>query len=172
MVRSKNSSNCKLLSHIPTYLRSIFITHGLPEVLVSDNGTAFTSAEFHEIVNKNGIRHISTAPYHPGSNGLAERAVQTLKEGMKKGASDIKNRLSRFLFCYRSTPNSTTAHIAELLMGRRPRTHLDLMKPDITTRVIHNHMRQKANHDNSSKKRDLGANQPVFVYNFSSLGSR
>ena len=38
-------------------LRSIFATHGLPEVLVSDNGTAFTSAEFREFVSLNGIRH-------------------------------------------------------------------------------------------------------------------
>ena len=36
-------------------LRSIFATHGLPEVLVSDNGTAFTSAEFREFVSLNGI---------------------------------------------------------------------------------------------------------------------
>ena len=56
-------------------------------------------------------------------------------------------------------------------MGRRLRTHLDLMKPDISSRVIHNQSRQKANHDNSIKERSLHVSQPVFVRNFSSTGS-
>ena len=47
-------------------LRKFFSTHGIPEKLVSDNGSVFTSHEF------NGIDHIKTAPYHPSSNGLAE----------------------------------------------------------------------------------------------------
>lgn len=65
-------------------LRSIFATHGLPEVVVSDNGTAFTSSEFQEFMSMNGIRHVTSAPYHPASNGLAERAVQTFKEHSRK----------------------------------------------------------------------------------------
>eukprot|EP00731_Ephydatia_muelleri_P012870 Em0007g180a len=58
-------------------LRHLFATHGLPEIVVSDNGTAFSSTEFGCFVKHNGIRHIRCAPYHPSSNGLAERAVQT-----------------------------------------------------------------------------------------------
>ena len=53
-------------------LRTIFATHGLPEMLVSDNGSVFTSAEFQEFTSRNAIRHVTTAPYHPSSNGLAE----------------------------------------------------------------------------------------------------
>ena len=56
-------------------LRTIFASHGLPEILVSDNGTAFTSSEFGIFLRQNGIRHITSAPYHPATNGLAERAV-------------------------------------------------------------------------------------------------
>ena len=40
-----------------THLRSIFSVHGLPEVVVTDNGTVFTSAEFGEYLKLNGIRH-------------------------------------------------------------------------------------------------------------------
>ena len=54
-----------------------FASLGLPEVLVSDNATRFTNEEFAVFVKKNGIRHIRSPPYHPSSNGLAERAVQT-----------------------------------------------------------------------------------------------
>ena len=83
-------------------LRSIFTTHGLPEILVTDNGTCFTSAEFQDFTQGNGIQHIKTSPYHPASNGLAERSVQTLKEYLKKNDTNI----SRFLFRNRITPHS------------------------------------------------------------------
>ena len=65
-------------------LRAIFAIHGLPEVIVSDNGTVFTSTEFQEFVKRNDIKHIRTAPYHPSSNGQAERVVQIFKESMGK----------------------------------------------------------------------------------------
>ncbi|XP_038635087.1 uncharacterized protein K02A2.6-like, partial [Scyliorhinus canicula] len=102
-------------------LRASFATHGLPEVLVSDNGTAFTSGEFGKFLKENGVRHIKTAPYHPATNDLAERAVQTLKAGLKKQLAASKDtKLSRWLFDYRTTPHSTTGiPPAELLMGRR-----------------------------------------------------
>ena len=63
------------------HLRPPFATNGIPEVLVSDNGTPYTNIEF---TNRNGICHIKTAPHHTSSNGLAERAVKTVKEGLKK----------------------------------------------------------------------------------------
>ena len=60
------------------HLRSLFATHGLPEMIVSDNGSVFTSVEFQDFCSKK-----KSAPYHPASNGLSERAVQTFKEAMK-----------------------------------------------------------------------------------------
>ena len=71
-------------------LQTVFATHGLPEVIVSDNGTAFTSEEFALFVQRNGIRHLTSAPYHPASNGLAERAVQTLKSALKKDPGGVR----------------------------------------------------------------------------------
>ena len=84
-------------------LRSVFATHGLPELLVSDNGSPFTSAEFTAFTQKNGIKHLTSAPYHPASNGLAERAVQTLKTAIKKGPTGVplETLITRFLFQYR-----------------------------------------------------------------------
>ena len=60
-------------------LQRIFATHGLPDSIVSDNGTAFTSQEFSVFCKANGIRHIRSAPRHPSTNGLAKRAVQVFK---------------------------------------------------------------------------------------------
>ena len=57
-------------------LRTLFAKLGLPEMVVTDNGTCFVSQEFEQFLQKNGIKHTTSAPYHPASNGLAERAVQ------------------------------------------------------------------------------------------------
>ena len=87
--------------------RSVFGTHGLPQKVVTDNGPSFTSQEFQEFMQENGIKHVTSSPYHPSTNGLAERGVQTLKLGIKrtKGGS-LQEKLSRFLFDYRITPHS------------------------------------------------------------------
>ena len=58
--------------HTIAKLMSIFATHGLPEMIVSDNGTVFISTDFQIFTKQNGIRHVTSAPYHPASNGLAE----------------------------------------------------------------------------------------------------
>ena len=62
-------------------LRRIFATFGLPEVVVTDNGPSLVSDEFEAWLKRNGIRHKTSPPYHPATNGLAERAVQTVKRG-------------------------------------------------------------------------------------------
>ena len=80
-------------------LRVTFATHGLPETVVTDNGSSFTSEEFQKFMRQNGVKHIRTAPYHPASNGLAERAVQTFKSAVKRMTSGtIETKVSRFLF--------------------------------------------------------------------------
>ena len=85
---------------------------------------------------RHGIHHTFVAPYHPSSNGLAERAVQTFKQGIKKLEGTIENRIAQFLFRYRITPHTTTGTSpAELLMGRRLRCELDHLHPDIARRV-------------------------------------
>ena len=58
-------------------LQSVLATHKLPEIIVSDNGPTFISELFAAFLSHNGIHHIKSAPYHPASNGLAERAVQS-----------------------------------------------------------------------------------------------
>ena len=94
------------------HLRSIFATHGLPEMLVTENASIFTSEQFKLFTKQNGIRHVTSALYHPASNGLAERAVQTFKEIMKKTSGDpINTCVLHFLFQYCITPHSTNQQI-------------------------------------------------------------
>eukprot|EP00731_Ephydatia_muelleri_P000767 Em0001g767a len=148
-------------------LRNLFATHGLPEMVVSDNGSAFTSAEFQTFVKRNGIRHVRSAPYHPSSNGQAERVVQTFKEAILKTTGDLDARLARFIFQYRLTPHTTTGlSPAEMLLGRRPRSHLDLLHPDISPKVTQRQERQKEAHDQHAKYRKFQNGDLVYARNF------
>ena len=63
------------------------VTYGLPKQIVSD-GPPFQSAEYEEFLRQNGIQRILVSPYHPSSNGLAERFVQTFKHSLDSSASD------------------------------------------------------------------------------------
>lgn len=90
-------------------LRSTFARYGMPEMIVTDNGSCFKSKEFEQFLLSNGIKHVTSAPYHPASNGLAERAVQILKQGLKKvTVGTLSSRVATVLFSYRMTPQTTT----------------------------------------------------------------
>lgn len=65
-------------------LKEIFSVIGLPAELVSDNGSPFNSTDFNKFCVANGIKVIKSPPYHPQSNGIAERGVQTVKKGLDK----------------------------------------------------------------------------------------
>ena len=130
-------------------LRHVFARFGLPEMIVSDNGPCFVSEEFESFLLTNGVKHITSSPYHPAMNGLAERAVQILKKGLKKVTNgSLQTRFAQILMSYRITPQSTTgASPAELLLGRQPRTRLDLLKPNTESIVENRQMKQKVAHD-------------------------
>ncbi|XP_026541546.1 uncharacterized protein K02A2.6-like [Notechis scutatus] len=115
-------------------LTRVFVTHGLPDTIVSDNGPQFTSCEFEVFAANLGIRHALTAPFHPASNGMAERAVRSVKEALERfGPIDWHSKLSRYLLTQHTTPCTTTNKSpAELLMGRRLRTTPDRLHPHYT----------------------------------------
>ena len=143
-----NSSTSSTVIHLS---RTLFSQFGLPEVLVTDNGSCFVSEEFETFLLSNGVKHITSAPYHPATNGLAERAVQIVKKGLKKETvGTMEERLAKVLMAYRTTPQSTTGVTpAELLQGRRIRTRLDMLKPSLEEQVEQKQSRQKSNHDSN-----------------------
>ena len=151
-------------------LRRLFSMYGLPQQLVSDNGPQFTSEEFATFCKMNGVKHIRCSPYHPSSNGLAERFVQTFKRAMKTSCErgiTFDQRLCSFLLQYRCTPHSTTnTPPCELFMGRTLRTRLDLLRPSQEDRVQAQQEMQKLQHDQHVKERELAVGQTVFAKNF------
>ena len=123
-------------------LRDCFSRFGLPIVLVSDNGSQFTSHEFETFIQSNGIKHKTCAPFKPSSNGQAERYVYTLKQSlrsMQDYPGTIQQKVSTFLMHYRKAPNATTMHSpAMLFLKREIRTRIDLAVPDLRGRVQEN----------------------------------
>ena len=130
-------------------LQTLFAQFGLLETIVTDNGPCFVSSEFETFLARNEIKHLTSAPYHPSSNGLTERAVQLVKRGLKKiTRGSMKSRLAQILFDYRLLPQTTTGVApSELLLGRRPRSRLDLLKPHTAERVEKKQSQQKEQHD-------------------------
>ena len=146
-------------------LRHIFSTHGLPLTIVSDNSTPFTGEEFQKFLTMNGIRHITCALYHPASNGLAERAVQIMKQGLRKQTDgDIETRVDRFPFSYRNTPHTTTGcTTAELLLRRKPRSRLNLLHPERKHHVEVKQEQQQQYRNEHTRQRSFADGQDVYV---------
>ena len=107
---------------------------------MSDNAPQFTSEEFSLFMRNNGIRPIRISPYHPSSNGMAERFVQTFKQSMKASQNDgrtLQQRLADFLLSYRITPHSTTNQSpSSLLLNRIICSRLTLVHPNLETHVF------------------------------------
>ena len=151
-------------------LRHLFSSYGVPQQLVSDNGPQFTSQCFAEFMKQNGIKHIKCSPYHPSSNGLAERFVQTFKQAMKAGKSDqmsVDRKMAEFLLGYRSTPHATTNQSpSSLFLKREIRTQLDLLKPCCSDHVLKQQSQQVKQHDRHAKLRELKIGQSVWARDF------
>ena len=56
-------------------LKSVFSRHGIPEIVRSDNGPQYSSAEFMSFASSYGFQHLTSSPKFPQSNGQGERAV-------------------------------------------------------------------------------------------------
>ena len=119
-------------------------------------------------MQKNGIKHVTTAPYHPSSNGQAERAVQTVKQGLKQTpGKTIQEKLSKFLFQYRITPHATTGIApCELLMKRKLRSKLDSVFPTVQSKVQEAQAKQKQYRDGTNTLRKFQVDELVYVENF------
>ena len=112
-------------------LEKMFIVHGLPLSITSDNGRQFLSETFEQYLLDNDIYHRHTTPLHPSANGEVERQNRTLLKRIKIAQAEgkeWKSEIRKFLFAYRTTPHSTAGGTpSELMFNRKIRTKL----PDI-----------------------------------------
>lgn len=157
-------------------LRLVFASTGLPEEIVSDNGPQFKSREFSEFCRLNGIRHTFTPPYHPSSNGQAERAVQVFKRALKSNSRNrnlsVNHRVADFLLKYRITPHTTTGvEPCILFCGRQLRSRLLLARPDKDKVAKQKQCDMKKYHDKAPcKSREFEKGDRVAVKTHTSVG--
>ncbi|XP_025702484.1 uncharacterized protein [Arachis hypogaea] len=85
---------------------------GIPEVVISDNGTQFIDKKFTEFLNGLGIRQRFSSVEHPQTNGQVESANKIILSGLKKRLDNKKgawaNELASVLWSYRTTEQSST----------------------------------------------------------------
>ncbi|XP_049279424.1 uncharacterized protein K02A2.6-like [Anopheles funestus] len=144
-------------------LDDLFASYGAPVTVVTDNGPQFVSEEFKTFLQRSGVKwHKTSAPYHPATNGQAERYVQTVKKALKAmntTSTTLSSNLNEFLQQYRKVPHSETGEPpAKLFLGRNIRSRLDLIRPQ----DIHTKFTEKQRAESKSAFRTFFAGQRVF----------
>lgn len=114
-------------------LASVFARVGIPDEILTDQGSNFMSNLLQEMYLMFNITHLRTSPYHPQTDGLTERFNGTLKTMIREFAAnnqrDWDEHLPYLLFAYREVPQESTGFSPfELLYGRRVRGPLDVLK--------------------------------------------
>ncbi|XP_065282035.1 uncharacterized protein [Dermacentor albipictus] len=114
-------------------LLQIFARVGVPEEMLSDRGSNFTSELMAEVGRLLSLRLQTTTPYHPMANGLVEKLNGTLKKMLRRMCTEQPKDWDRFieplLFAYREVPQASTGFSPfELLYGRNVRGPLAILK--------------------------------------------
>ena len=68
-------------------LIDLFSIEGYPDEIVSDNRPPFQSKEFAKFLSGLGIKHTTSSPGYPHSNGFIERHIQTVKNMLSKSSN-------------------------------------------------------------------------------------
>lgn len=109
-------------------VKELFSRYGICETFRSDNGPQFKES-FKRFSQEYNFVHVTSSPYYSQSNGLAENAVKIAKSLIKKNCKQI----DKALLAYRTTPLENGFSPAELLMGRKLRSHLPLISHKLET---------------------------------------
>ncbi|RUS72103.1 hypothetical protein EGW08_020129 [Elysia chlorotica] len=146
-------------------LVDIYSRLGVPEEILSDQGTQFISDCMREVCRLLGVTQSTTTPYHPMCNGLVEKFNGTLKKMLKRLCNEKPKQWHRYinalLFAYREVPQEST-HFApfELMYLRERLTDtLELAKKQLES----SQARQKKHFDKKTKSRCFRPGDKVLV---------
>ena len=107
----------------------IFMRHGSPEILVSDRGSPFVNSLMKQLCSLLKIKKVTTAPYNPRADGLAENAVKTTKDMLSSYVNVMQDDWDEYLSIvahyYRTTVNEATGMTPYFLLHGRECRHPD-----------------------------------------------
>ena len=109
-----------------------FSVFGFPQRLMSDQGTEFCGKVIAAMCSLLSVEKICTTPYHPQTNGSAERVHQTLQHMIGKLDPEKRRKwpvhIGSIIIAYNSTRSLVTGYSPYYLMfRRRPRLPIDLL---------------------------------------------
>ena len=98
----------------------LFMTVGLPEVIVSDRGSNFCSQLTKEFLSRLGVAPRFNSPLHPSASGVIERFNGTFKQMLHFAMRDYGRQwhlvVPYLVWSLREVPNSTTGYSPHLLL--------------------------------------------------------
>ena len=118
-------------------LKEHFSRHGIPDTVVSDNGSQFSSQEFHEFSLSWEFSQVTFSPHCPKSNGKAELSVKIVKQLFKKAERNRKDPWLALVVYHNTPTEGVGASPAQRLMSRR--THILLPTATRLQRPTVNH---------------------------------
>ena len=112
------------------FVKNVVCQHGVPSSIQTDNGTSYTGKEFKEMCQKYNIKHITSSPYRPQSNGLVERNNKTIGNALRSYCMGNQETWDLYLpsivFSMNNTENRSTGYSPFFLTyGRNPKTVID-----------------------------------------------
>ncbi|XP_022809437.1 uncharacterized protein LOC111346416 [Stylophora pistillata] len=108
-------------------MKSLYARYGIPDEIVPDN-MPFASKAFRNFASEWGFEVSTSSPRNPQSNGMSERALQTIKNLLRKAFEDGNDPYVALLE-YRNTPISGLKESpAQLLMSRMLTSKLPTQK--------------------------------------------
>ena len=98
---------------------------GLPKIILTDQGTNFTSEVFKKTCKFIKIKQLWSTPYHPQTQGALEGSHSTLKEYLKSYVNEKQDNWPRYVYtamlAYNTAIHSTTNFAPfELMFGNKP----------------------------------------------------
>ena len=109
------------------------LTYGIPEAVLTDRGTNFTSQVIESLWERLDVHTLRTTAYHPQADGITERFNRTIKTMLaqfvdQQKQNDWDTKLDKLTFAYNTAVHATTKLSPfELMFGRVPKLPIDLV---------------------------------------------
>ncbi|PNF18074.1 hypothetical protein B7P43_G03322 [Cryptotermes secundus] len=167
------------------FVEEVVLKFGIPQVLLTDQGSNFLSELFANMCKLLKIKRIKTTAYHPQSNGALERTHRVLVEYLRCYILEDQTNWDKWIpyatFVFNTTPHTSTGFTPhELMFGRKPNIPGILQKEapgvqytydnyvrELQSRLQSSYELAKSNliakKERSKEQQDKTVNIPLFV---------